>query len=44
MMRDRNHDESMAELIKEDPAYALDLLNSISKTGNRANFLSFCAR
>ena len=28
-MKDRTHDEAMAELYREDPAYALQLLNSI---------------
>ncbi len=28
-MRDRTHDEAMTELFEEDPAYALQLLNSI---------------
>jgi probable addiction module antidote protein len=34
-MRDRNHDESMAKLLMEDPAYALDLLNSILEDGEQ---------
>src|ERR1017187_2482221 len=28
-MKDRTHDESMAELFREDPAYAVELLNNI---------------
>ncbi len=38
-MRDRNHDESMAELLKEDPTYALDLLNSILEDGEQGELL-----
>lgn len=38
-MRDRNHDEAMAELLKEDPAYALDLLNSILEDGEQGELL-----
>lgn len=38
-MKDRNHDESMAELLKEDPAYALDLLNSILEDGEQGELL-----
>jgi hypothetical protein len=29
-MKDRTHDEAMAELFKEDPAYALELLTGIA--------------
>jgi DNA-binding phage protein len=32
-MRDRAHDAAMAELFQEDPAYALELLNSILEDG-----------
>jgi hypothetical protein len=28
-MKDRNQNEAMAELLKEDPAYAVELLNAI---------------
>jgi probable addiction module antidote protein len=38
-MRDRNHDESMSELLKEDPAYALELLNSILEDGEQGELL-----
>jgi len=34
-MRDRIHDEAMAELLKEDPAYARELLNSILEDGEQ---------
>jgi DNA-binding phage protein len=32
-MRDRSHDESMAELFQQDPAYAIELLNNILEDG-----------
>jgi probable addiction module antidote protein len=38
-MRDRSHDESMAELFQEDPAYALELLNNILEDGEQAELL-----
>src|ERR1700677_4161844 len=38
-MRDRNHDEAMAELLKEDPAYAIKLLNSILEDGEQGELL-----
>jgi probable addiction module antidote protein len=38
-MKDRSHDEAMAELFKEDPAYALDLLNSILEVGEQSELL-----
>jgi probable addiction module antidote protein len=38
-MRDRNHDEAMAELFKEDPAYAVELLNSILEDGEQGELL-----
>ena len=38
-MRDRNHDEAMAEEFKEDPAYTLDLLNSILEDGEQGELL-----
>jgi probable addiction module antidote protein len=38
-MRDRPHDESMAELFQEDPAYALELLNSILEDGEQGELL-----
>jgi len=34
-MKDRCHDEAMAELFKEDPAYAVDLVNSILDDGDQ---------
>lgn len=38
-MRDRSHDEAMAELFRQDPAYALELLNSILEDGEQAELL-----
>ena len=39
MMKDRTHDEAMAELFREDPAYAVQLLNSILEDGDQAELL-----
>jgi probable addiction module antidote protein len=38
-MRDRNHDDAMAELFKKDPAYAVSLLNSILEDGEQGELL-----
>jgi probable addiction module antidote protein len=38
-MRDATHDEAMAELFKEDPAYALELLNHILEDGEQGELL-----
>lgn len=38
-MRDRSHDEAMAELFERDPAYALELLNSILEDGEQSELL-----
>ena len=38
-MRDRNHDEAMAELFLRDPEYALELLNSILEDGEQGELL-----
>ena len=38
-MRDRAHDESMAELFREDPAFATQYLNDVLKDGNQADLL-----
>lgn len=38
-MRDRPNDEAMAELLQEDPAYALALLNSILEDGDQGELL-----
>ena len=38
-MRYRAHDEAMAEQFQQDPAYALELLNSILEDGDQAELL-----
>ena len=38
-MKDKTHDEAMAELYREDPAYALQLLNSILEDGDQSELL-----
>ena len=38
-MRDRTHDEAMAETFRQNPAYALELLNSILEDGEQAELL-----
>ena len=38
-MKDRTHDDAMAELFKEDPAYALELLNNILEDGQQGELL-----
>ena len=38
-MRDRTHDEAMAETFRQDTAYALELLNSILEDGEQAELL-----
>ena len=38
-MRDILHDDSMADLFKEDPTYAIELLNSILEDGEQGELL-----
>ena len=38
-MRDRARDEAMAEMFHQDPAYALELLNSILEDGEQGELL-----
>src|ERR1017187_1273538 len=38
-MKDRGHDESMADLFREDPAYAMELLNAILADGEQGELL-----
>jgi probable addiction module antidote protein len=38
-MRDRSHDDSMAEIFSADPAYAVQLLNSILEDGEPGELL-----
>lgn len=39
MMRSRQHDEAMAELYRNDPALAIDVVNDILKDGDQAELL-----
>lgn len=38
-MKDRTHDEAMADIYREDPAYAVQLLNSILDDGDQSELL-----
>lgn len=38
-MKDRSHDEAMAEVFRNDPGYAADLLNSILEDGEQGELL-----
>jgi probable addiction module antidote protein len=38
-MRDRTHDDAMAERFRDDPEYALELLNAILRDGDQAELL-----
>jgi probable addiction module antidote protein len=38
-MRDRSHDEAMAEMFRDDPAYALELLNAILEEGDQGELM-----
>ena len=38
-MRDRAHDEAMAELFREDPAFAAEFLDNVLEEGDRADLL-----
>ena len=38
-MKDRAHDEAMAEIYREDPVYAIQLLNSILENGDQSELL-----
>ncbi|EKS4072489.1 addiction module antidote protein [Salmonella enterica] len=38
-MKDRPHDTAMAEAFRNDPAYAVELLNSILEDGEQAELL-----
>ena len=39
IMNDRLHDEAMVEVFRNDPAYAVELLNSILENGEQAELL-----
>ena len=38
-MNDRAHDEAMAEVFRDDPAYAVELLNNILEDGEQGELL-----
>jgi probable addiction module antidote protein len=38
-MKSKSHDDAMAELFQQDPAYALEFLNSILEEGEQAELL-----
>jgi probable addiction module antidote protein len=38
-MKDKLHDDAMAEAYRDDPAYALQLLNAILVDGDQSEFL-----
>jgi len=38
-MKDKPHDTAMAEVFRSDPAYAVELLNSILEDGEQAELL-----
>lgn len=38
-MKDRTHDDAMAEMYREDPAYAVQLLNGILEDGDQSELL-----
>jgi probable addiction module antidote protein len=38
-MKDKPHDEAMAELYQQDPAYAVEMLNSILEDGEQSELL-----
>ena len=38
--RDRSHDEAMAELYRDDPAFALELINNILVDGDHGELLA----
>ena len=38
-MKDKLHDDAMADVYSNDPAYALELLNAILEDGDQSEFL-----
>ncbi len=38
-MKDRAHDDAMAEIFRNDPSYAVELLNSILEDGEQSELL-----
>jgi probable addiction module antidote protein len=39
IMKDRAHDDAMAEVFRKDPAYAVELLNNILEDGDQSELL-----
>jgi probable addiction module antidote protein len=39
MIRDRSHDDDMAEMYRDDPAFALEILNSILEEGDQGELM-----
>lgn len=39
MIKDRAHDEAMAEMFREEPCYAIQLINSILEDGDQSELL-----
>jgi len=39
MMKSKSHDEAMAELYRNDPAFALEVVNDILEDGTQAELL-----
>lgn len=39
-MNDRPHDEAMAEIFRENPAHAVDVINAILEDGDQGELLS----
>ena len=38
-MKDRSHDDAMAETYREDPAFAVEILNSILEDGDQGELM-----
>ena len=38
-MKDRTHDEAMAELFRDDPAFAVEYVNSVIEEGDQGDLL-----
>ena len=38
-MKDRLHDDAMAEMLKQDPEYAVEVINSILEDGDQSELL-----
>lgn len=38
-MKDKSHDDAMAEVFRDDPAYAIEMLNSIIEEGDQGELM-----